>query len=62
MLVQDYNNRRQLAGDTDNLIEITDNVADDGKFRDKVPLFAGLERFTRRTGSSGMGILRSLRR
>lgn len=27
-------------------IEVTDNVADDGKFRDHVPLFAGLEVYT----------------
>jgi isoleucyl-tRNA synthetase len=35
-------------------IEITDNVADDGKFRDHVPLFAGLEVYTQK-GEMGQG-------
>jgi isoleucyl-tRNA synthetase len=35
-------------------IEITDNVADDGKFREHVPLFAGLEVYTQK-GEMGQG-------
>ena len=39
---------------TANNIEITDNVTDDGKFRDHVPLFAGLEIYTQ-AGEMGQG-------
>jgi isoleucyl-tRNA synthetase len=35
-------------------IEVTDNVADDGKFRDHVPLFKGLEVYTQK-GEMGQG-------
>ncbi len=35
-------------------IEVTDNVSDDGKFRDHVPLFAGLEVYTQK-GEMGQG-------
>ncbi len=37
-----------------NGIEVTDNVTDDGKFRDHVPLFAGLEVYTQK-GEMGQG-------
>ncbi len=39
---------------TANGIEVTDNVADDGKLRDHVPLFAGLEVYTQE-GKMGPG-------
>ncbi|HEY8190836.1 MAG TPA: isoleucine--tRNA ligase, partial [Alphaproteobacteria bacterium] len=35
-------------------VEVTDNVTDDGKFRDHVPLFAGLEVYTQK-GEMGQG-------
>ncbi len=37
-----------------NKLEITDNIADDGKFRANVPLFAGLEVYTQK-GEMGAG-------
>jgi isoleucyl-tRNA synthetase len=37
-----------------NNIEVTDNITDDGKFRDHVPLFAGLEVYTQK-GEMGPG-------
>jgi len=43
-------------------IEVTDNVADDGKFRDHVPLFAGLEVYTQqgKLGDGNFAILKEL--
>ena len=43
-------------------IEIPDNVADDGKFRDHVPLFAGLEVITQKgeTGEGNFAVLKAI--
>jgi isoleucyl-tRNA synthetase len=43
-------------------VEITDNVADDGKFRDHVPLFAGLEVYTQKgeMGPGNFAVLKAL--
>lgn len=43
-------------------IEVTDNVADDGKYRDHVPLFAGLEVYTQKgeTGSGNFAVLKAI--
>lgn len=41
-------------------LEITDNVADDGKFKDHVPLFAGLEIYTQK-GEMGPGMFAPLK-
>ncbi len=45
-----------------NDIEITDNVADDGKFRNHVPLFAGLEVYTQegKMGDGNFAVLKAL--
>ncbi len=45
-----------------NDIEITDNVADDGKFREHVPLFAGLEVYTQdgKMGDGNFAVLKAL--
>ncbi len=47
---------------TDKQIEITDNVTDDGKFRDHVGLFAGLEIYTQKgkLGDGNFAVLREL--
>ena len=49
-LIQQYNQHRKLDNIAeskedvfDGCIEVTDNVSDDGKFRDHVPLFGGME-------------------
>ncbi len=46
----------------DKLIEITDNVTDDGKFREHVPLFAGLEVYTQegKLGDGNFAILKAM--
>ncbi len=43
-------------------IEIPDNVSDDGKFRDHVPLFAGLEILTQKgeTGEGNFAVLKAI--
>lgn len=43
-------------------VEVTDNVSDDGKFRDHVPLFAGLEVYTQegKLGDGNFAILREM--
>jgi isoleucyl-tRNA synthetase len=43
-------------------VEVTDNVTDDGKFRDHVPLFAGLEVYTQKgeMGSGNFAVLKAL--
>ena len=43
-------------------IELTDNVSDDGKFRDHVPLFAGLEVYTQegKLGDGNFAILKAM--
>ncbi len=43
-------------------VEVTDNVTDDGKFRAKVPLFAGLEVYTQKgeLGDGNFAILREM--
>ena len=43
-------------------IEVTDNVTDDGKFRDHVPLFAGLEVYTQdgKLGDGNFAILKAM--
>ena len=43
-------------------VEITDNVADDGKFRDHVPLFAGLEVYTQKgeLGAGNFAVLKAM--
>ncbi|MCK6418009.1 MAG: isoleucine--tRNA ligase, partial [Alphaproteobacteria bacterium] len=43
-------------------IEVTDNVTDDGKFRDHVPLFAGLEVYTQKgeIGAGNFAVLKAL--
>ena len=45
-----------------NNVEITDNVADDGKFRDHVPLFAGLEVYTQKgeLGAGNFAVLKAM--
>jgi len=45
-----------------NDIEVTDNVADDGKYRDHVPLFAGLEVYTQegKIGDGNFAVLKAL--
>jgi len=45
-----------------NGVEITDNVTDDGKFRDHVPLFAGLEVYTQKgeMGAGNFAVLKAL--
>ncbi|MEM7679577.1 MAG: isoleucine--tRNA ligase [Pseudomonadota bacterium] len=47
---------------TANGIEVTDNVADDGLFRDHVPLFAGLEVYTQKgeLGGGNFAVLKEL--
>lgn len=47
---------------TANGIEVTDNVSDDGKFRDHVPLFAGLEVYTQegKLGDGNFAILKEM--
>ncbi|MBI4031463.1 MAG: isoleucine--tRNA ligase, partial [Proteobacteria bacterium] len=47
---------------TANGIEVTDNVTDDGKFRDHIPLFAGLEVYTQKgeMGSGNFAVLKAL--
>lgn len=47
---------------TANGIEVTDNVADDGKFRDHVPLFAGLEVYTQdgKLGDGNFAVLKAM--
>jgi isoleucyl-tRNA synthetase len=42
--------------------EVPDNVSDDGKFRDHVPLFAGLEVYTQKgeTGAGNFAVLKAL--
>ncbi|MGB1077579.1 MAG: isoleucine--tRNA ligase, partial [Bdellovibrionales bacterium] len=44
-------------------IEVTDNVTDDGKFRDHVPLFAGLEVYTQKgeLGGGNFAILKAMK-
>ncbi len=46
--------KRREKGEDIEYIEPTDNVSDDGKFRDHVPLFAGLEVYTQK-GEMGQG-------
>ncbi len=43
-------------------LEITDNVTDDGKFRDHVPLFAGLEVYTQKgeMGGGNFAVLKAI--
>ncbi|GJL86073.1 MAG: isoleucine--tRNA ligase [Micavibrio sp.] len=43
-------------------VEVTDNVADDGKFREHVPLFAGLEVYTQdgKMGDGNFAVLKAL--
>lgn len=43
-------------------LEITDNVSDDGKFKDHVPLFAGLEIYTQKgeMGNGNFAVLKAL--
>ncbi len=45
-----------------NGLEITDNVTDDGKFREHVPLFAGLEVYTQKgeMGSGNFAVLKAM--
>ena len=45
-----------------NNIEVTDNVTDDGKYRDHVPLFAGLEVYTQegKLGDGNFAILKAM--
>lgn len=45
-----------------NGVEVTDNVSDDGKFRDHVPLFAGLEVYTQKgeMGNGNFAVLKAL--
>ncbi len=45
-----------------NDIEVTDNVSDDGKFRDHVPLFAGMEVYTQegKLGDGNFAILKAM--
>ena len=47
---------------TANGIEVTDNVTDDGKFRDHVPMFAGLEVYTQegKLGDGNFAILKAM--
>ena len=47
---------------TANGIEVTDNVADDGKFRPHVPLFAGLEVYTQdgKLGDGNFAVLKAM--
>ena len=47
---------------TANGIEVTDNVADDGKFREHVPLFAGLEVYTQegKLGDGNFAVLKEM--
>ena len=57
-LVRSENENRPL----DKQIEITDNVTDDGKFREHVGLFAGLEVYTQKgkLGDGNFAVLREL--
>ncbi len=47
---------------TANGIEVTDNVTDDGKFREHVPLFAGLEVYTQegKLGDGNFAVLKAM--
>ncbi len=47
---------------TANDVEVTDNVSDDGKFRDHVPLFAGMEVYTQegKLGDGNFAILKAM--
>jgi isoleucyl-tRNA synthetase len=55
-LVRDHNMKKDFE------IEITDNVTDDGKFREHVGLFAGLEIYTQKgkLGDGNFAVLREL--
>jgi isoleucyl-tRNA synthetase len=57
-LVKKYNQSGDLAAE----IEVTDNITDDGKFREHVGLFAGLEIYTQKgkLGDGNFAILREL--
>ncbi|MBL4805015.1 MAG: isoleucine--tRNA ligase [Alphaproteobacteria bacterium] len=75
-LVQNYNSQRKgfsseiledgtekILTDWDKpLIELTDNVSDDGKFRDHVPQFAGMEVYTQegKLGDGNFAILKAM--
>ncbi len=64
-LVQAENSSKHLAAEGKSVndeIEITDNVTDDGKFREHVGLFAGLEVYTQKgkLGDGNFAVLREL--
>ena len=68
-LVQKYNadlyknNLHRMMGEKNqHEIEVTDNVADDGKFRDHVPLFAGMEVYTQEgeLGGGNFAVLKEM--
>ena len=61
-LVRDHNGMSEILDNPDKIIEITDNVTDDGKFREHVGLFAGLEIYTQKgkLGDGNFTVLREL--
>jgi len=68
MLVNEYNETLLPEDPFDDsykehLIEITDNVTDDGKFREHVPLFAGMEVYTQKgeMGDGNFAVLKELK-
>ncbi len=61
-LVREQQNSAALSKVTQEPIEITDNVTDDGKFRPHVGIFAGLEVYTQKgkLGDGNFAVLREL--